>query len=318
MYSLISQRNNGKKIPPISIYTMFSSDDIPSLLQELKTFVSENNCKDIDLCILFPQAILDEISAGRLKNLSEFLHKIGFKMGIYMIGARYLHNNCFNYRVFDRFVVKSEYIAHAIGSNGNIKYCADTLSVLKKFADILSVPCEITDYEKNLMFNAGFSDFSHANKPVVGFNELINDYRKYTRVKAVDLPKIENTAFEIEPSVAFYDILKSGLVWLFCDVKNQMLKITANANEVFGFNVCEDVLMSDLSSVFSFVHPEDVSIVMEKIAYAKMSLKVVSFETRIVTGPSKTSYGDFCVTLFCAVDTSGKPVRYQVGLSKRA
>ncbi len=318
LYSLIAQRDNGKKLPPISVYTMFSSEDLPSLLQELKTFTTENNCVNIDLCLLLPQAILEEMSDTRLKNLSDFLHKIGFKIGVYMIGARYLHNNCFNYGIFDRFVVKSEYIAHSIGSNGNMKYCADTLAILKKFVDVLSVPCNVSDYEKELVFNAGFSDFSFADTPVSGLNEMINDYR--SRSKLVTSKNSQKTPIitEIDPAVAFFDILKSGLVWLFYDIKSKKVSVTSNASDVFGFNVFSDSDNNDTASVFKTVHPDDIPLVMEKIDYARMSLNVVSFEARLATGVAKAVYKTFRVTVICAVDASGKPVRFQVALSKKS
>ncbi len=318
VYSLIAQRNNGKTIPPISVYTMFGADDLASLLQELKTFTTENNCKDIELCILFPQSILEDVSSTRLKNLSEFIHKIGFKMGVYMIGARYLHNNCFNYGIFDRFVVKSEYIAHSIGSNGNLKYCADTLNILKKFVPVLSIPNEVSDYEKELVFKAGFSEFSCADRSLNGVNNMLNDYRKRSRMKPYDTVAECDFVTEIDSSVAFFDILNSGLVWLFYDIRNNKVSITSNANDVFGFNIFEETRNKSVDSILDSVHPDDVPTVLEKIAYARMSLNVVSFETRIATGAAKSLYKPFMVTVFCAVDASGKTVRFQVALSKKS
>ncbi len=318
LYTLIGQRDNGRKLPPIALYTMFCADDIASLLQELKTFVSENDCSGIDFTILFPQSILDEMSSMRLKNFSGFMHKLGFKIGIYMIGARCLHNNCFNYNVFDRFVVKSEYIAHSIGSNGNLKYCTDTLAILKKFVDVLSVPNKVSDYEKNLIFESGFSDFSVSEDTIEGIGEVINDYKKRSRFRRKSQEKERGILTQIDPAVAFYDVLKSGLVWVFYDIKTDKVSVTSNANDVFGYDIFEGAERESITSVLDMVHPDDVPTVMEKIAYAEMSLNVVSFEVRIATGVAKSLYKTFCVTIICAVDASGKPLRYQVTLSKKS
>ncbi len=314
MYMLIGLRNSGKKIPPVSVYTVFSGEDLHSLLQELKIFVSENDCKDIDLTILLPQNILEDVNVSRLKNISGFIHKLGFKLGVYLLGAKYIHNYCHIYDIFDRYVVKSEYIAHAVCSNGNIEYCADTLAILKKFVSVLTVPNVIPDYEKELMFKAGFSDFSVSEQPIEGLQALVTDY-KHRGVKKVEKSKlIHNSVAPLDASVAMHDIINGRMVLMSYDIVRQRLSVTPNASKVLGYDVYSALDKDRSPSIMSAVHPDDVHLVSEKISQARMNLGIVVFEARIGTGHNRDIFKKFCITSICCVDDMGTPVRLQITL----
>ncbi len=314
MYLLIGLRNLGKKIPPISIYTVFSNDDLHSLLQELKTFITENDCKDIDLTILLPQNILEEVNVSRLKNISGFIHKLGFKLGVYLLGDKYIHNYCHIYDLFDRYVVKSEYITHAVCSNGNIEYCADTLAILKKFVSDLTVPNIVSEFERELMFKAGFSDFSVAEQAVEGLQTLVNDYKNRGVKKANKAHVTENSVTALDPSVAMHDIINGRMVLMSYDIARQRLSVTPNASKVLGYDVYSALNGDNTPSVLSAIHPDDVQLATEKLSQARMSLGLVIFELRIGTGPNRDVYKKFCVTVICSVDDKGTPVRFQITL----
>lgn len=316
LYMMIGLRDQGKKIPPLSVYTMFKTSDLASFIQELKTVVTENDCSGIDLTLLLPQDILDEIYISRLKSMSEYIHKLGFKLGIFLIGTRYIHNNCHIYNMFDRYVVKSEYIEHTVGSNGNIKYCADTLGILKKFVKNLTVPCKVSNYEKELMFNNGFSEFSSADDIVLGTDALIRDFSKRkvsVPVKDAGKGRVVN---ELDPSVVYYDILNSDLIWLFYDVKKHRISITPNASDVLGFDVFKYKDNSNLSAFLRIIHPDDVEYVISKISQMRMNLDIDFLEVRIATGKKQDVYKKFRMTIICAVDDSGAPVRFQCALAE--
>lgn len=314
MYMLIGLRNSGKKLPPVSVYTVFSNEDLHSLLQEMKIFVSENDCKDIDLTILLPQNILEEVNVSRLKNISSFIHKLGFKIGVYLLGDKYIHNYCHIYDIFDRYVVKSEYITHSVCSNGNIKYCADTLAILKKFVSDLTVPNIVSDFEKDLMFKAGFSAFSVAEQSVEGLQALVNDYMHRGVKKPEKKQVYRNSVASLDPSVAMHDIISGRMVLMSYDIARQRLSVTPNASKILGYDVFTALDSEHTPSILSAVHPDDVQLVSEKISHARMSLGLVVFDVRVGTGSTKDVYKKFSVTVICSVDDKGSPVRLQITL----
>lgn len=318
LYKLIALSNTGKKLPPISIYTIFFKEDLPSLLQELKTFKEENDCDGIDLTLLLPQYVLEDINLSRLKNLTSYIHKLGFKIGLYLLGAKYIHNYCHIYDLFDRHVVKSEYIAHAVCSNGNLKYCADTLAILKKFVVDLTVPTEVSEYEKKLMFKGGFKDFSHNEAPVEGLDNVIADYKSRRKKTVKDTDGKKDVIAELDPSVAFYDILNCGVIWLVYDITRQRVSITPNASEILGYDVFMVDEETNVASILKSVHPDDVQMVMEKISQVRMNLDIVYFDVRLATGPDRDVYKKFSVSVICSVDDNGMPVRFQVTLSEKS
>lgn len=318
LYKLISLRDSGKKIPPMSIYTIFFKDDLPSLLQELKTFKEENDCNGIDLTLMFPQYILEDTNLSKLKNISSYIHKLGFKIGLYLLGDKYIHNYCHVYDLFDRYTVKTEYIAHAVHSNGNLKYCSDTLAILKKFVVDVTVPVEVADYEKQLVFKGGFSAFSYYRPSVKGFSEVIADYsrRKKKEYKLTDGKK-ESVAV-LDPSVAFYDILNGGVIWLVYDMVRDRISVTPNATEIFGYDIF--TVEDDINgrNFLNAVHPDDVNLVYEKISQVKMSLDIAFFDVRIAVGADKDTYKKFSVSIICSVDENGTPVRLQSTITEKS
>lgn len=318
LYMLIGLRDSGKKIPPVSIYTMFSSDDLPTLLQELKTFKEENDCRDINLTLLLPQAILEKISLSKLKNTCNYIHTLGFKVGLYLLGDKYIHNYCHIYNLFDRYVVKSEYIAHAVCSNGNIKYCADTLEILKKFVDVLTVPNVVSNYEKESIFNAGFREFSYYEENIESVSKLIEDYKRRQHKVALPVEKKSDRITELDPAVAFYDILNGSIIWIVYDIGRKRVSVTPNARDILGYNVFDEIESGDDKSIFSGIHPDDVKLITEKVSQVKLSLEMSYFDIRIATGPAKNIYKKFGVSVMCSTDENGTPVRFQITLSEKS
>lgn len=321
MYMLISLRDSGKKIPPVSIYTMISNEDLPSLMQELKTFKLENDCSGIDLTLLFPQYILEDMNMSRLKNISDYIHKLGFSLGVYLLGDKYIHNYCHIYNIFDRYVVKAEYVSHAVCSNGNLKYCADTLAILKKFVKDVTVPNMVSDYEKTMMFEGGFDEFSCNEDAVEGFSALIKDYSK-RKIKHHNATEGKSDYVnKLEPGVAFYDILNSGVVWLVYDIARERMSITPNAERVFGFDVyslSKDTPEESENAILSCIHPDDLPRILEKLTQVKMNLEIVFDEARICTGEKRDVYKNFSMSFLCTVDDKGNPNRYQITLVERS
>ncbi len=318
MYTLISLRNTGAKLPPVSIYTTFSSDDLAMLLQELKTFKEENDCSDIELTILVPQNILEDISIAKLKNISDFIHKSGFGFGLYLLGSKYIHNYCHIYDIFDRYVVKSEYIAHTVCSNGNIKYCADTLSILKKFVKDLTVPCEVSAFEKKLFLKGGFDEFSHNDPAVEGFTQLLDDFANRHKKKHKETDGKSAAVIELDPSVAFYDILNGGVIWIVFDIVKHRISITPNASDVLGYDIFDLPDGATVSALLKCIHPDDIQHATEKISQVKADLRLVFFDLRIATGPDRDVYKTFNASVICTVDESGSPVRFQITLSEKS
>ncbi len=318
LYSMISLRDSGKKVPPVSIYAMIDYEDVSSYISELKTFITENNCKNIDLTILMPQDILDKMSISRIKNLSDVIHKFGFKLGIFRIGTRYIHNYCHMRDLFDRYVVKSEYINHTVTSNGNIKYCADTLSILRKFVDSLVVPSAVPDYEKELIAKGGYSDFYVYDNYVKGVNGLLSDFNNRKVISTKPSSKKKNVITELDPTVAYTDVIKSGMIWVFYDIKNHRVSFSSNASDVLGFDIFATDYEFDPENVLKYIHPDDVHIARTKITQSEMNLDVNFFEARIATGPNRDVYKNFRVTIICAVDENGAPARFQCVVSENS
>ena len=291
-----------------------TSDDLPGFIQELTNTTTENDCSGIELCILLPQDILEDTHINKIKSFSEYLHSIGFKMGLYLLGSRYIHNGCHTHGIFDRFVMKSQYAEHSITSGSHLKYCVDTLNVLHKFVDSVSIPSKVQKTDIDLMLDAGVQNFSYNLEPVTGAKALVDDFKKrdvVTERVAEGLSRVS----ELNPTIAYHDILKSNMVWLFYDVRKKSFSISPNAVDVLGDNLLTDdgLLVENLRDR---IHPDDTQGFNEALTELRMNQGVVSFDARIRLQKDSADYSHLRTTIICATDASGAPIRFQCAITK--
>ncbi len=314
LYSLIRLKREGKNIPPISVYTTLTGEGLPGFIQEITSTINENDCGGIELFILLPQDILEEVPLNRIKSFSEYLHNIGFKLGLYLLGHRYIHNACYTRDIFDRYVMKTQYAEHAISSGKHLKYSVDTLNMLNIFAKDVSIPTNIDSADVELMMDAGLKEFSYGVDTISGEKKLIEDFRLRKSSRVVTT-KNEPIFAEINPIVVYHDILKSNTAWLLFDVRKQKFSISANAAEVLGRELTcnEDVTFDDLADR---LHPDDFDVFSEKMSSMRVNMGVTSAEVRMKINLDDPDYARIHVLVTCINDDNGVPMRFQCAITK--
>lgn len=314
VFTAIAMQKAGASVPPLSVYTMFVPDDIPSLMQELREFVRDSYPKDLDICIVLPQDFLEGVTVKRLKAFSEFIHEMGFSLGLYLIGERYIHNNCYLAGVFDRYVMTSEYVDRllAVGSiDRNVKYAALTLNNLKLGADNITIPVKLESFEIDLLKNAGATDFSYAERALLGTDALSSDYReRREKIKNTDTSNTKNISL-VNKDTLYYDLMKSPCAVLSYDVKRQKVFMSPNSNEVFGFDVIGYFNNQERVEVLTFVHPDDTQALLNALTNARINLTLTNTDVRISALSDRNAYKRYNVNFLCIVDEVGTPVRYQ-------
>ena len=314
LFTLLRLKRAGHEIPPVSVYTTLTSDDLPGFIQELTNTTTENDCSGVELCILLPQDILEDTHINKIKSFSGYLHSIGFKMGLYLLGSRYIHNGCHTHGIFDRFVMKSQYAEHSITSGSHLKYCVDTLNVLHKFVDSVSIPSKVQKTDIDLMLDAGVQNFSYSLEPVTGAKALVDDFKKrdvVTERVAEGLSRVS----ELNPTIAYHDILKSDMVWLFYDVRKKSFSISPNAVDVLGDNLLTDNALF-VENLRDRIHPDDTQGFNAALTELRMNQGVVSFDARIRLQKDSADYSHLRTTIICATDDSGAPIRFQCAITK--
>ena len=313
VFTAMAMKNEGREVPPLSVYTMLMPDDIPALMQELKEFVSDNNYSPMDICIVLPQDFLEDISTRRLKSFSEFIHDMGFTLGLYLIGSRYIHNKCYISGVFDRFIMTSEYVDRllAVGSTEkNSEYAAHTLNNLKACSNEITIPTKLDHFEIDLLRDAGAKEFSYAERTIFGTDALISDFeqRKHRaeKTKAEKIPNI----LEVDKDTFYYDLSNSPCVILTYDINRNRVFLSPNANEVFGFDIVGYFNSQTNVELLSFVHPDDKEKLLAALTKARICLNMTNTDVRLSTVTDRNVFEKFNATFFCVVDEAGTPIRY--------
>ncbi len=314
VFTAMAMRKEGKDVPPLSVYTMLMPDDIPALMQELRDFVKDNDYSAMDICIVLPQDFLEDVSVRRLKTFSEFIREMGFTLGLYLIGTRYIHNTCYLSGIFDRYILTSEYVERllAVGTTDkNLKYASLTLNNLKMFTKDITIPTKIEGFEIDLLRDAGAEEFSYAERAVFGTDALLADYRDRKRRSKKSNDKSTSQILEVNKDTLYFDLVKSPCAVLTFDIKRNKLYMSPNTNDVFGFDVVNYFNNQEKVEVLSFVHPDDAQKVFNALTNARINLALTNTEVRISTLSERKNYRRFSVNFLCVIDEAGTPIRYQ-------
>ncbi len=318
LYMLVGLKKKGDKIPPMSVFTSMIPDDIPSVLQELKSFVEENDCSGIDLCIMIPQDFLLDISIRKLSSFAQLIKEMGFTLGLYLVCSKYIHNNCYLPDIFSRYIVASDYVEKTI-SNGatqaHLEYAAMTLNNLKVFADIVSIPGKLTESNVQMMKSAGAEGFSYSEESFYGVNRLMENYSFRQKISDKHVaPK--NPVQDIDPTLLYHDMNRGGKLYITYYAKDRHVAMSCNAKDVLGFDIVSTMKTSPGFENTKFVHPDDASSAMEAFTKARLEDGVVDFNMRLAANPEASAYNSFKCTVLCIRDDNGAPMRFQCSLKR--
>lgn len=318
---LIDLKKQGAQLPPMSVYTMFMPDDMPSVIQEMKSFVQENDCSGVNLCLILPQDFLEGISIRKLRSYSSLLKEMGFSLGLYLIGTRYIHNSCYIEDVFERYVVTSEFIEHTIstGANGhNLNYAAMTLKNLKGYVKYVTVPTKVTDFEAQMMLDAGSCDFSSAQNAVFGTKALLEDFALRKRKAHKKEVVVSNLVKELDSALYYYDMSNSVCALVTYDFVKKSISVSPNYKSVFGFDIVKFINDRNKLDLSSMTHKDDTEDVLSALSKARISLGQVSFRARFIADEKGSKYNLFNISAICAIDENGAPMRLQCNITRES
>ena len=310
LLTLIEKRDNGETIPPISIYTLLVPDDVLTLVQNLNDFTQQNDCKGIDLTINVPQDFLEKIDIRHLNSFVSFLKKIGFSLGVYLVGERYVHNTCFTRDVFRRIVMAPTFLDTALTSTESAGYAALTLDNLKSVADYISIPITVTDSDAEHFFNCDSGDFTHTLEPVYDIAGMLEDF-KAREVFDNNTSNENQFITGINPAMYLHDIANSSIVLVSYELSNGKIQLSENANKVFGFDVKTSFGASSLDFVKKLLFKDDFEKFMLAISSAKETMKPSVCIVKCLYGKDFNEYKEFTITIQCILNHLGQPTRFQ-------
>lgn len=310
LLTLIEKRDSGVKLPPISIYTLLVPDDVLTLVQNLNDFVTQNDCSGIDLTVNVPQDFLENIDIRHLTSFANFLKSIGFSLGVYLVGERYIHNSCYTRGVFRRIVMAPTFLDVALTSKNSSSYAAATLNNLKIVSEYVSIPLTVTDADSESLFNFGSVDFTHTLEPVNEFEGMFKDFetRSLKKGEAIVEKSFINT---INPAMFLHDFVNSSIVLVAYDAYNDTIEISENANAVFGFDVKTSFGDSSIDFVKKFIKDEDFEKFMLAISSAKETMKPVVTTVECISSSELNEYKQYTISVQCVLNHLGQPSRFQ-------
>ncbi len=310
LLTLIEKRDSGEKIPPISIYTLLVPDDVLGLVQNLNDFVIQNDCKGIDLTINVPQDFLEKIDVRHLTSFSSFLKSIGFSLGVYLVGERYIHNICYTRGVFSRIVMAPTFLDTALMSKQSSSYSALTLNNLKAVSDYISIPLTVTDADSDNLFNCGSVDFTHTLEPINDFSGMFDDF-KNREINQKILNDEKSFINSINPAMFLHDFVNSSIVIVSYDANNDRIEISENASDVFGFDVKTSFGDSSIDFVSKFIFEEDFEKFMIAISSAKETMKPVICTVKCIANKDLSDFREYTISIQCILNHLGQPSRFQ-------
>ena len=310
LYMFMGLRNQGYSVPPVCVYTLFSADDFSGLIQELSMFTSENDCNGLDVCILLPQDILEQTTKPKLASYSDTLKDLGFKIGLYLIGNRYIHNNCYCDNIFDRYVLTYKIYENAISMGKDFATVINELKILKNSVRILSLPYEISDEVKNDILDGGLSEFTYSLSSIKGTHNLLKDYNLRTKYIPFSNSAYKTRITEFDAKTYMIDCSKGKTAFISFNLKENRLSFSKNINRILGFDVFSSIEQKESFEFFDLFRPSDTERLKNLIDDAKSTLNNHQLpEIGIVSNKSFTEFYDYDAYLRCITNDEGIPSR---------
>ena len=267
-------------------------------------------CSGIDLIINIPQDFLDKTDLRQINTLSKFLKGMGFSLGVYLVGERYIHNNCYLPDLFRRIIVVPNFIDTALMSKNSSSYAARTLNNFMVGSEIISIPATVSDADANILYNCECTDFTHTLSPIDGFDVLFDDF-KARQIKKIEKVELKPFASNLNSERFIHDFVNTSIVIVVYDAPTDKIEVSENASKVFGFDIAAEFANSSADFLKKFVYSEDVEKFMFAISSAKQTLKPEICTIRCVANEQLSEYKTYNVLIQVLINSVGQPTRFQ-------
>ena len=261
---------------------------------------------------MLPQDFIDGISVRRLETFSRFIKDCGFSLGLYLVGARYIHNLCFKENIFRRYVVTPEYISRSVSYGADIYYTVETINHLRRCVDDVTLPGENMNFTCDKIHEAGCKSFSITGETLVGSEALVEDFIK--REKSVVVPQsyAKSAVSELDPMLFYLDFVRGSAVYGIYDINSDNIALSSNVNKIFGFDIFRHISNGATVKFKNLIHPEDLEFALAELAKLKITLSTARFDIRIIADTHGYSFRNYELTVTCIVDDKGVPARFHM------
>ena len=296
----------GREVPPVSVYTLFRNEDMPTILQELAELAERapDACKRV--CLNISQDFLDGLTWRKIKAFADAVKEFGFSFGVFLVGDRYFHTLLFTENVFDRMVLTSEFAEKAFTGSYPVEFLAQLTTYLAAYSGTVTIPSSVASSNAMLMFNAGCTGFSDYLSPLSGFEAMLSHYEELaTSNNKASIP--EHTQFSINPVSFLHQLSVGGCIITQHDLYDNRFMFSDNADSVLGYNVAE-YICENVGNYEKLIHPDDVITLNKAMLAAKAVFKNTVCEVRLRTvTDGVASYRPFRLNYVCTPDTNGVP-----------
>ena len=294
-------------LPKLSLITSFESSDTENIIIALHEILDKYPLKHNNICLMFPQNMIDDMSVNTLSLFFAEIKNMGFETGVYNFGSESFNTKCFADRFFDKIIFSENFLSGISDGIYPADLIAYFLSYFAKIGIFTEMPSGISDELIRIIRQKNSPDFGIHKQQFI----LLEDFKKQMKSSSavVEYPVLSHENTSLVLSEKMYDTVleqtKSFIMeWT---PKTDKIKISGSFRKLYGYEPDFDNFIKNLENSV-LIHHDDIGKFIEKINSARSELSYSDTFIRLYN-KNTASYSWNKVKFATIRNTANVPVR---------
>lgn len=255
-------------MPEISIITMFSGDDIETVIKAIGEILEEYPVDCRKICIDMTQDMLKKLNMKGLVRFIEALREHGFKTGVYNVGMNSINVKCFTEKLFDRVTFADSFLNDIADGIYPVELITYLIEYFSKLGTEVYMPININREFINSIKQTTKLPFGVHKNEILTIEEFKEHMRLISIIPKYPILSHESTSLVITEKM-YDEILIQTKSFIFEWIPRiDTLKVSSSFERMYGYTPKQNDFINDIKK-YNIFHPDDIKKFIEKINSAR-------------------------------------------------
>ena len=255
-------------LPEINMFTLFEGNNGDAVIAAIKEMLAKYPVNTEKICIMLSHAMISSMSINDLTGFVSVLRGLGFKVGIYNVGAGSISVNCFVENLFERAAFAGSFLQAVSDGVYNITVLSELIKCFEDIGAFSVLPGGIDEeFIDMLRAHTGIS-FGIHRKEFISSDDMKIQMKASSVVSGYPVLNHEYTS--MIPNEKMYDeiLIQTKSFVLEWAPRFDSIKLSDSFGKMYGYvPAAEDFVRNIKKQVF--VHSGDIAKLLEKMNKAR-------------------------------------------------
>ena len=264
--SIADMESNSMVIPELSVFTMFDSADIESVITAFDEMLEKQHINSRGICIMLSHDMLENMQIQELTSFVARLRAFGFKVGVYNVGSRSISVSCFIENLFDKLVFAGNFISSVVDDVYNAAILSHLIRYFNKLGVKAVIPAGVSlEFISNLRGHTDLSFCYHKDELIsmedfkMQMNASSSFVREYLALEH------EHNALVLNEKV-YDEILEQTKSFIIeWSPRFDKVKVSGSFESMYGYPIPGNDFLQNINEG-NFIHNDDKKKFIERLS----------------------------------------------------